>query len=83
MREGKPRNIFAPTISFKSTYKLIIYSRGGSVVFEGNSEGWNGRLPNGQLAPEGTYIYRLEVISESKKISSKTGTVTVIYGPKQ
>jgi len=83
MREGKPRNIFAPTISFKSTYKLIIFSRGGSVVFEGNSEGWNGRLPNGQLAPEGTYIYRLEVISESKKISSKTGTVTVIYGPKQ
>ncbi len=83
VREGIPRNIFAPTISFESSYKLIIYSRGGSIVFEGNSEGWNGRLPNGQLAPEGTYVYRLEVISESKKIKSKTGTVTVIYGPKQ
>lgn len=83
IREGIPRNIFAPTISFESTYKLIIYSRGGSIVFEGNSEGWNGRLPSGQLAPEGTYVYRLEVISESKKIKSKTGTVTVMYGPKQ
>ncbi|MDD3891354.1 MAG: gliding motility-associated C-terminal domain-containing protein [Bacteroidales bacterium] len=81
--EGIPRNIFAPTISFESTYKLTIYSRGGSVVYEGNSEGWDGRLPNGQLAPEGTYVYRLEVMSELRKIKSKTGTVTVMYGPKQ
>lgn len=80
--EGVPRNVLAPTISFESTYILTIYSRGGSVVFEGNGEGWDGRLPNGQLAPEGTYVYRLEVISDSKKIKSKTGTVTVMYGPK-
>jgi hypothetical protein len=76
-----PRNIFAPTISFEADYKLIIYSRWGDIVYEGTNEGWNGRMPNGDLAKEETYIYRLEVYTPSMRSVSKTGYVTVIYGP--
>lgn len=81
VRNGKPRNLFEPTISFQMPYKLTIFSRGGTIVFEGHNQGWDGRMPNGQLAPEGTYVYRLEVISESQKIKSQTSTVVVVYGP--
>lgn len=81
IRNGVPRNIFAPIITFQMDYKLTIYSRGGTIVFEGSNEGWNGRMPNGQLAPEGAYIYRLEVISDSYSFKTQTGSVTVMYGP--
>ncbi len=78
---GVPRNIFAPYVSFEANYKMIIYNRWGGIVFEGYNTGWNGRLPDGSLAKEGTYLYRIEVYSESKRSISKTGTVSVIYGP--
>lgn len=78
---GVPRNVFAPYISFEASYKMIIYNRWGGLVFEGYNTGWNGRLPDGSLAKEGTYLYRIEVYSESKRTISKTGTVSVIYGP--
>jgi hypothetical protein len=78
---GRPRNLFGPTVSFESTFKLIIYNRWGGTIYEGNSP-WNGRLPNGQLAQEGAYVYRVEVYTESGKMITKTGTVTVIYNLK-
>ena len=78
---GKPRNVFAPTISFVADYKLTIYSRWGDIVYEGMNEGWDGKLPSGQYAKEGTYIYRLEVSPPSRRTISLTGYLTVIYGP--
>lgn len=81
MRAGVARNVFAPTITFDSSYKLIIYNRWGGIVYEGLDTGWNGRLPNGELAKEGSYIYRLEVFIEGGRMISKTGSLTVIYGP--
>jgi hypothetical protein len=78
-----PRNIFAPTITFKASYRLTIYNRWGGIVFNGVNEGWDGRLANGDSAKEGAYVYRLEVFSETKKTITKTGTLTVIYGPMQ
>ncbi len=77
-----PRNVFAPTISFSSEYKLIIYNRWGGIVYQGENQGWDGRMPNGDFAKEGTYIYRVEVYTPSLRIISKTGYLTVIYGPK-
>jgi hypothetical protein len=80
---GNQRNFFAPTISFKANYKLIIYNRWGGVVYDGSNSGWDGRLANGEYAKEGAYVYRLEVYTESKRSITKTGTLTVIYGPSQ
>lgn len=80
---GNPRNYFAPTISFNSNYTLTIYNRWGGIVFVGNNEGWNGYAQNGELAKEGSYIYRLEVHSEYKRTIVRTGHLTVMYGPSQ
>jgi hypothetical protein len=79
---GRPRNLFGPTVSFESTFKLIIYNRWGGTIYQGNSP-WDGRMPNGQLAQEGAYVYRVEVYTESGKMITKTGTVTVIYNLKK
>jgi hypothetical protein len=76
-----PRNVFAPRMNFESTYKLLIYNRNGGLVYQGLNSGWNGRMPNGDLAREGAYIYRLEVTMESGRVITKTGSVTVMYGP--
>jgi hypothetical protein len=81
IRNGIPRNTLTPTISFESDYKLIIYNRWGGIVYEGVNQGWNGRLPDGSFAKEGTYIYRLEVYPVSKRTISKNGYLTVMYGP--
>ena len=75
------RNNFAPTISFNSDFKLTIYNRWGGIVFVGENEGWNGLTAEGELAKEGSYIYRLEVHSESNRVIVKTGYLTVMYGP--
>jgi hypothetical protein len=83
MINGIPRNIFAPTISFISSYKLIIYNRWGGVVYEGVDAGWDGKLSTGEYAKEGSYVYRLEVYTDSGRMVTKTGTLTVIFGPRQ
>ena len=77
------RNNFAPIITFKANYRLTIYNRWGGIVFNGTNEGWDGKLANGEYAKEGAYIYRLEVFSETKRTITKTGSLTVIYGPKR
>lgn len=74
------RNLFVPTISFEATYTILIYNRWGEIVFQSNNSGWNGYLLNGKIAPEGTYVYRVEVELESKRKIVTTGNVTVIYG---
>jgi hypothetical protein len=74
------RNLFVPTISFEATYSMLIYNRWGEIVFQSNNSGWNGYLLNGKIAPEGTYVYKVEVELESKRKIVKTGNVTVLYG---
>ena len=76
---GSPRNIFAPTITFVANYSLSIYNRWGNIIFSGENKGWNGFLPNGELAKEGTYIYRLVVRTEGNKDVIKEGSFVVVY----
>jgi hypothetical protein len=73
------RNLFEPTISFKSLYKITIYNRIGEIVYSGTNVGWDGRMANGSLAREGTYVYRLEVELESTRKLVKTGNLNVVY----
>jgi hypothetical protein len=78
---GRPRNLFGPTISFESTFKLTIFNRWGNTIYEGTTA-WDGKLPNGQYAQEGAYVYRIEIYIESRRVTSKTGSLTVIYAPR-
>ena len=63
-------------------HKLTIYSRWGTIVFEGdNSNKWHGisnrGSSSGSLVPVGTYFYRLDLNNQTKDIF--TGWVYVNY----
>lgn len=68
-------------------YELFIYNRWGTLVFEGNKDGfrndginWNGKNKNdGNPCPEGTYfvIFNYKLLTEPKEVTYR-GTVTLI-----
>lgn len=75
---GRSRGRFEPVINFDAEFTLTIYDRWGKVVYHGN-EGWDGRMADGTLAREGTYIYRLEVTTQRVGNFTKRGSVSVVY----
>jgi hypothetical protein len=62
-------------------YHLTILSRWDDIVFEAKGEikGWNGQIPNGSMAPAGTYVWVLDFYDFLGRRHRQTGTVTVIY----
>ena len=56
-------DLFAVRGQFIETSRLIVYNRWGQPIFESDDaikKGWDGQL-NGQIAPEGSYVYRVEI----------------------
>lgn len=78
MVNGRTRSRFEPIINFEAEFTLTIYDRWGKVIYHGN-QGWDGRMPNGTLAREGTYAYRLEVITQRVGNFTRQGSVSVVY----
>lgn len=79
---GNENCCFKPVFSFNpDNYTLIIYNRWSNVIFEtGNpDESWDGRYPNGQYVPSGSYIYYLKMKTENNQTIEKRGNITVIY----
>ena len=62
-------------------YHLTILSRWNDIVFEAKNEikGWNGQMPNGSMAPSGTYVWVLDFYDFLGRRHRQTGTVTVVY----
>ncbi|MBU2650097.1 MAG: gliding motility-associated C-terminal domain-containing protein [Bacteroidetes bacterium] len=60
-------------------FHLFIYKRWGGLVFESKSitEGWDGQY-NGQPAPEGTYVYRVEYAVGGGEMREVDGVVVVV-----
>lgn len=54
-----------------------IMNRWGQVIkiWNGLDDSWNGRTLSGELAPDGTYYYFLEIIDLQTKTTSKTGSI--------
>ena len=44
-------------------FEFLIFDRWGKVVFQTNTigDGWNGKLPSGEPAPVGIYVWKLNV----------------------
>lgn len=59
-------------------YLLQIYSRWGDLMYESNNleDQWDGKF-NGELVPDGTYVYTINYKSMLDKDYVKKGTVTV------
>ncbi len=62
-------------------YHLTILSRWNDIVFEIRNEfkGWSGIMPNGSLAPAGTYVWILNFSDFLGRSHRQTGTITVVY----
>ncbi len=74
-------NVFKPVISFGdvSTYRLYIYDRWGSLIFETNDieQGWDGNI-NGKPAPLGMYVYRVEIANFTGDMYNRKGSFTLV-----
>ncbi len=73
-------DLFRPVFSFTPLdYHLVIGDRNGYVLFESKDylEAWDGSQ-NGNVQPQGVYLWFLRVTTPSGKVVSKTGTVTII-----
>jgi len=70
---------FGPTGMFIKNYNMTVYDRWGEVVFQTNSSGkWDG-YNNGNLVPEGIYMYVINIESYNNKSLRYTGNVMVLY----
>lgn len=63
-----------------SSFAMRIFSRWGDEVFASESinQTWNGTTPTGDPAPQGTYVYRVQVVTKGGKEHVFTGQVNLI-----
>ncbi len=72
-----PRQVLASGIE---TYQMRIYNRWGQLIFDTHSidgRGWDGRF-NGQLQPQGTYLYMIDVHHTNGVSQQYRGNITLI-----
>jgi gliding motility-associated-like protein len=71
---------FQPIGASLEEYELTIWDRWGELIYEGNSKmSWNGLINNsGKPAPEGVYVFRIDLISDKFEEKVVTGRVTLI-----
>lgn len=65
---------------FLDSGSITIFDRWGSIVFEGDVDGsgWNGRIRSGEMAPSGSYSYRIQGVSLAGEEFSKSGSVSLL-----
>lgn len=75
-------DVFAPkgVGILSDNYEMIIYNRIGQIVFQTTEllGGWDGTLPNGEIAPFGLYVYRVSLTDMNEDDKVFYGTVTLI-----
>jgi gliding motility-associated-like protein len=75
-------NIFSTVSKGTVKQEMYIYNRRGQLVFhcEGTDCGWDGRDGNGDLFPQGAYVYLIRYVNKlnPEKTQVRKGTVTSI-----
>ena len=71
-------NIFGPKGKFLTDYELFIFNRWGTKVFQIKNGSWDGKLEDGQTAPQGTYVYVILYKDGRGLPQRKSGTFTLI-----
>jgi gliding motility-associated-like protein len=71
---------FAPVFSTETEFEFTIYSRNGGKIFVSDDKvkAWDGKLKNGEYAPNGTYIYDLFYRDGDGLLQRRTGNVALI-----
>lgn len=72
---------FKPKIAFIKDYELIIYGTFGDIIFSTKNPniGWDGNLPNNNIAPIASYMYFLKFTNSSGEKIIKKGIVSLVY----
>ncbi len=71
-------DIYHPNPGAIASFEMYIYNRWGRLVYSTeNSRGWDGRTPDGQ-APEGVYVYQLELIDRNGQRVERAGTLALL-----
>lgn len=62
-------------------YLMRVFNRWGEEVFSSNDNtiGWDGRMKNGNFAPQGTYIWVLNYRDVTDVTREQKGTVTLVF----
>ena len=75
-------DMFGPVGIFNAIerFEMFIFDRMGRAIFHSTdpNNGWDGRMPNGELAPETAYVYRMYIKETYAEEYQMTGTVTLI-----
>ena len=71
---------FTPIFSTETEYEFTIYSRNGDKIFVTDEKvrAWDGKLKDGNYAPNGSYVYDLYYRDGEGLLQRKTGTVALI-----
>ncbi len=65
----------------KEGYRMRIYDRWGHKLFESRApeEGWKGRGRDGDIVPEGAYVYHIEFLTSYGRRIERKGGVTLLH----
>jgi hypothetical protein len=74
-------NVFRPFFSNVTTYELQIFNRWGVLIYTSNDiyKGWDGYFGNGNLAPQGVYVWKVVGQYADGGYFVKIGDVTFLH----
>lgn len=74
-------NVFRPFFENVIEYKLQIYNRWGALIYESHdlNKGWDGYFGNGNLAPQGVYVWKVHGRYADGGYFDTVGDVTFLH----
>jgi gliding motility-associated-like protein len=77
---GTFNDVFLPITKGVVEFKMQIFDRWGTLVFESNDKniGWDGYDRNGRLMPAGVYVYKLTLRLADDQRTTQVGDITLI-----
>lgn len=72
-------DVFLPLTQGVSEFQMFIFNRWGEMLFETQSKeiGWDGYY-NGKLCPQDVYVYKMNLVFENGRKTTRTGDVNLI-----
>lgn len=73
-------DVFRPTFSAITGYKMLIFNRWGEIIFESDNpaKGWDGKDTDRDYLPQGNYLYHIHVIDIDNVSQIYKGNVLLI-----
>jgi gliding motility-associated-like protein len=73
-------DVFEVVYNNIAIFEVLVVDRWGSILFRSQDPGftWDGRTEDGELLPEGVYVYRIQAWGFSGRSHHKQGSLTLI-----